>query len=431
MTTAAIKQRNLFWAVSLAHTTIDIFNASIPVVLTFLAGHLVQMSNTQIGVVISAYQMMSALSQPLCGWLADRNGGRWLGAGGVAWTIGLVALSLVLAAATHSYALMAIPLVLAALGSGAFHPVGTMYAAESSQTAATTRMSIFFLMGMIGGGLGPALAGILLDSTATHNALFTSGLGPAFAGRLPESGAVTPMVILSLFSIPSIVALAFLLPNRDTHRAARAANGSGGAKVRILIAPLMLLLLIVSLRGLVNPGLVSFLPRLFQLHGWTASEYGLVTSVYWFGAGIMGVIFGKLADRMGSRLLIAVSMLVSAPAVFGLGIVDNWLAFPLAIMAGAFSGGSHSLIVALTQKFIPGGKGLASGMSLGFIFAMGALGVLVIGALSDSIGVTGAFQVVAAITFVTGLLSFLLPADRPARVNLPQPVEIPAPAAGD
>ena len=35
---------------------------------------------------------------------------------------------------------------------------------------------------------------------------------------------------------------------------------------------------------------------------------------------MMGVVFGQLADRFGSRLLIVVSLLLAAPAVFGLTV---------------------------------------------------------------------------------------------------------------
>ena len=351
----------LFWAVSLGHLTVDVFNGSVPVVLTFLSGHLMTLTNTQIGAAISAYQMCAAVSQPVCGWLADRTGGRWLGAGGVAWTVTMIALSLVVAATTRSYGLMVIPLVLAAFGSGAFHPVGTMHAAESDSLRSTGNLSVFFLMGQFGGGFGPAIAGFLLDQTATHNDVFTAGLGPNFVGRLAEHGSVVPLLVFALVSIPSVLLMLVAIPNAHAHKLRPAALAKAAPRQAFRLAPLLVLAAVITLRGLINPGLVAFLPRLFQSRGWSASEYGLVTTMYWIGSGITGVIFGNLADRYGSRVLIIVSMLLSAPAVFGLGVFDGSVAFLLALAAGAFSGGSHSLIVAMTQKLMPSGKGFASG----------------------------------------------------------------------
>ncbi|MCC6804947.1 MAG: MFS transporter, partial [Anaerolineae bacterium] len=165
---SSVPRSRLFWSVSLGHFTVDVFNASVGVTLAFLSGHLISMTNTQIGFAMSGYQLMSAISQPLCGWLADRSGGRWLGAGGVAWTVTLTMLALAIAVVTRNYALMVIPLILAALGSGAFHPVGAMHAAHSGHI---TGLSLFFFMGQFGGSLGPVLVGFLLDQAATHNTL--------------------------------------------------------------------------------------------------------------------------------------------------------------------------------------------------------------------------------------------------------------------
>lgn len=414
---SSIPRSRLFWSVSLGHFTVDLFNASVAVILTFLSGHLLSMTNTQIGFAMSGYQLMSAISQPLCGWLADRSGGRWLGAGGVAWTVVMTLLSLVIASVTHNYVLMVIPLILAALGSGAFHPVGTMHAAYGGG-GHITGLSLFFFSGQFGGSLGPVIVGFLLDQTASHNALFTSALGPAVAGRLFESGSVVPLFLMALVAIPGVVFMALTIPGAAAHRATNG-HSSGAARRSISYAPLLVLALVIVLRGLINPGLVTFLPRLFQLRGWSPTEYGLVTSMYWFGGALMGILFGQLGDRFGSRPLIVISMLLAAPAVFGLTVVDGAFAFVLALATGAFSGGSHSLIVAMAQKLMPTGKGLASGATLGFIFGTGAIGVLVIGALADRFGLNAAFQVVAVVGVVTGLLAMLLPADQPARVVQP------------
>lgn len=408
-----IPRNRVFWSVSISHLVIDIFNASVPVLLTFLSGHLLSLSNTQIGFAISAYQFTSALSQPFAGWLADRTGGRWLGSGGVAWTIIMQVLALALAVTTKQYALLVIPLVLAALGSGAFHPVGTMHASPREK-ASTGELAMFFFMGQFGGGLGPAITGVLLDRAATQNIIFTAALGPHFAGRLVESGSVVPMFVMALAAVPAVLFMAMSVPSSHNHRKAQVSSGQTVRKP-LRIAPLILLAVIVMLRGLVNPGLVSFLPPLFQSRGWSPSEYGLITSSYWIAGAIAGLVAGQIADRFGIRLVMGLTLLLTAPAVFLLGMISSPVAFLLAMLSGAFSSSSHPLIVALTQSYLPGGKGFASGASLGFIFGMGALGVLIIGALADAFGGIGqAFQIVAIITLVTGLLAFFLPSDHAA-----------------
>ena len=54
-------------------------------------------------------------------------------------------------------------------------------------------------------------------------------------------------------------------------------------------------------------------------------------------------------------------------------------------------------------------KGFASGAILGFIFGTGAIGTLIIGAVSDYIGLATTFQIVALIIALAGILSMFLP----------------------
>jgi FSR family fosmidomycin resistance protein-like MFS transporter len=429
----ALSRKPLFWVVSFAHFTIDIFNASVPVLVTFLAAHFIPMTNTQIGIAVSGYQLTSALSQPLAGWLADRSGGRWLGAGGVAWTISLISIALLIAAGTHSYTLTIIPLIAAALGSGAFHPVGTMHAADCEATPATSRLSIFFFAGQTGGGIGPAITGLLLDGALTRNAVFGQAF-PSLTGLFADRGAVTPMLALALIAIPSVILMGIIVPS-----AQRFAAAHGERKVsrraehhRIGAAAVITLIALIAMRGFVNPGSASFLPRLFQMRGWSAAEYGLITSAFWLSGGITGIVFGFLADRFGSRLMIAASMFLTVPAVFGLVAFDGAGAFLMALAMGALSGGSHSLLVAMAHRIMPAGKGLASGAVLGLIFGMGAVGVLIIGRLSDSIGLPNTFHWIGAATLIAGLLALLLPKDRPLRQpKSAEAVRAAAPASGD
>ena len=63
----------------------------------------------------------------------------------------------------------------------------------------------------------------------------------------------------------------------------------------------------------------------------------------------------------------------------------------------------------MAQDLIPLRKGFASGAILGFIFATGAIGSLAIGVISEQIGLSLTFQIVALMIAVAGALSMLLP----------------------
>lgn len=428
-----ISRKPLFWAVSLGHITNDMFMALGPVVLTFIAAHIIPISNTQIGIAIGARQLVGAISQPLFGLIGDRTGGRWVGAGGVGWTVSLMLLAMLLAG-TGNFWLMIIPFALSALGSGAFHPIGSMHAADSDKENAATNLSYFFLFGQAGLAIGPALAGFLLDRATSNNHLFVSGFGPLLSGKLAEQSTIAPLFTLGLIAIPAVASMALTIPNRHVYTSARkqetAANHERPA-LAIPVKALIILGLMVALRSLVQPGVADFIPRMFQLKGWSAAEYGLITSSFWIAQGFTGVLFGTLADRYDGRYIITGSLLLSVPAFFLLPVADGAAAFVLATLAGALSGGSHTVIVVIAQNLIPGRKGFTSGSILGFMFATGALGTLLIGWMSERIGLSASFQAAAVVTIISALLCLALPAPKTAKRSVSLATGKPALEIGD
>lgn len=419
-----LPRQRVFWAVGFGHLTNDIFMAMGAVVLAFLSASVLPMSNTQIGFAVSATQLMGAVSQPFFGGMADRTGGRWLGAGGLLWVVAMFLLAMLLAITTRNYWLMLIPFVLRGLGSGAVHPVGSLHAAEADKMRVATNMSYFFLLGQTGLALGPALAGVLLDWVNYDSALLYAemvGMSSAFV----NANNITPLFLLGLVALPTVGLMATSIPAGATFagRASKRAQADAQtdadekpkrapATLNVPVLALSALAALVILRSLATPASVNFIPLLFQAKGWSPAEYGLIASFFWLASGISGVMMGNLADRIDRRLVVMGSLFLAAPAFFFLPLMDGVAAFALAIAAGGFAGGGHSIIVVLAQELMPASKGFASGAILGFIFGAGALGSLMIGALSDQIGLGVTFQVVAVAAVIAGGLALLLPRRR-------------------
>lgn len=405
-----IPRKRLFWSVSLGHMTNDVFMNMGPVLLAFLGAHILPMSTVQIGIAVSLREFLGAISQPLFGWLGDRSGGRVLGAGGVAWTVTMLMLSLVFAISGEFW-LMIVPFALAALGSGAFHPIGAMHAAETAGNRSASSVSYFFLFGQIGLSLGPAIAGFLLN-----NATVTGQTDPS---------SLTPIFGLSLLAIPSVLFMAFTIPkNRPAHTpSVSQADTSTSHATKITIRVLLIFAALVMMRSIAHISAVKFFPLLFQRKGWEPAAYGLITSSFWMASALSGVFMGQLADRYDRRRVIGITMALAAPALFLLPLADGAEAFILAITAGGLTGGSFGIIVVIAQSLSPARKGLVSGMIMGFMFSSGALGALLIGLLADGpvaasgtsqsvtsgIGLETTIQLVAGCAALGGLLSFFLP----------------------
>jgi MFS transporter, FSR family, fosmidomycin resistance protein len=401
-----------FWAVALGHSVNDMFMSMGPVVLAFISVSILPMTNTQIGLTVSASQMMGAVSQPGFGFWADRTGGRLLGSGGLIWNVGFFMLALV-GAQTGYFGLLFIPFIVRAIGSGAFHPVGSMYAANSDPSRSATNMSYFFLMGQTGLALGPLLAGRLLDmANPDSQSMFTNTFGTIFENSVHLGGTITPLYALSIMVIPTALFMFFTLPGSVNYNGEMARSGKKEETTNSVALPIKAFVILgamVTLRSLAQPGSVTFIPVLFQNKGWSPTAYGAVVSSFWIASGISGVLLGNLADNFDRRIIVAVSLSLSAPAFFLLPAMEGEWAFVMAVIAGGLSGGSHSIIVVLAQELIPAAKGFASGAILGFIFATGALGSLLMGAVSDIIGLPATFQLSAGVIIMSGILALALP----------------------
>lgn len=412
---ARLPQQRVFWAVSIGHFVNDTFMAMGPVVLVFLSAAIMPINLAQMGVAVSARQMIGALSQPFFGILSDRTGGRWLGAGGVAWVIVLQTLS-VLMAFTGEVWLVIVPFVLAGLGSGAFHPVGASLAADADPAKQGRNTSYFFMFGQLGLGLGPALAGILLQG--------------AEAVENPNAATLTSIYLIALVGVPLLPFMLGGIPQRAAHMAGAAARNAARAANRLTwrdaAYPLTIVALFVFIRSVAQQGSANFIPVLLEQRGYDSAQYGVVTGLYWIASGVFGVFWGHWADRYGMRRTLLAAMVIGSPTVILMAYVQNLYAFALlALLSGALFSGTHPLLVVFLQRLMPAGKGFATGLGLGGIFVAGAAGSAFYGLLADGpaalssdavtaaastgIGLDATFIVIGAIGVASTLLLFLVP----------------------
>jgi FSR family fosmidomycin resistance protein-like MFS transporter len=398
-------RNKVYLAVTLGHLTIDVFNNSGPVLVAFFSQQ-ASWAVWQYGLAVGAYQMFSALAQPLFGLLADKIGSRWLGPGSVAWTIGFMVISVAMAQQTGNFWLFLLPFVLASIGSSAFHPLGTKHAAEEALALAATGTAVFFLFGQTGLATGPFLTGFILDSV----------------------GAIG-LYVLGLAGIPLLIFMTIAMqhtgPQVDSALVAQSSTPATTTRRVVPWGSIGLLALLTGLRSWAFLGTVAFLPKLFQEMGWQASAYGGITTVYWMASAIAGVVAGGFADRYGRRQVVFITMLAGSVPLYFLPVSPGWSAFLLAILAGGLLGGSHSILVVIAQGVIPGKRAFTSGVTLGYIFGTGAISVWVIGSLADTLGLANIIQAGTLAGIAAACLAWLLPSTR-QEVGDAQPEGVPA-----
>lgn len=380
---------------SLGHLFLDLFSSVVPVLLAFFSVPM-GLTNAQIATAASLYNFVSSLIQPAFGWLTDRIGSRWIGSLGLLWT--MISMSLVVVIGQMgSYPLLVGVLCMAALGSAAFHPQGAMNATHVAERYRTTSASIFFFFGNLGLMSGPLLTGVILQS-----------FGPGSFPLLILAGL--PVVYLMATTVP----LSEQAPLPDQGDAARSSQKPGAYLALGVLVPLVIM---IAFRSWANFGTTTFLPKFYQDQGWDPTSYGIIASLWMLGTAIGNVSGGPLADRFGRRRLVSLSLFAMIPIMIVLPLVGGWLPFPVTVLGGLTSGLSFSVIMVLAQSLLPGGKGLASGFTMGFMFASGAIGNVINGWLADWLGLAVSLQSVAAIAAVAALCALFLPRTRPAVVE--------------
>ena len=369
---------SLFSSIALSHFMVDTFNASRPVLLTYLG-----LSETQIALFSTIYIWASALTQPFFGWLSDRMGPRWLAAGGVLWMTVFYS-----AAIFFPGNLGLICLIIAALGSSSFHPVGTVQAAlrgrDLMKGRETTSTSLFFMAGQLGHFTGPILTGLLLA-----------------AFKVPG------LYILPIVSIP--IGISVMVQLRDNHPHPKPAQTTTSNRAKAGLVFILVLAIVAALQSWAQANMVNLIPKYIKDLGQSATIYGSMAGLFMGGSALGNVMGGYFGDRYPKRYVASGVLLLAAFPIYVASLIgwSGWL-FVLVPLAGMFTGAVHSIMVVLAQRIIPGGMALASGLVLGFIFSSGALGLLYTGHLAELYGFPFVLTMTTGMVLVASPLALLL-----------------------
>ena len=369
---------SLFSSVAFSHLIVDVLNSSRPVLLTYLG-----LTETQIALISTIYIWASALTQPFFGWISDRVGPRWLAAGGVLWMTVFFSGAIFIPGAGGLLCL-----IIAALGSSSFHPVGTVQATLQGRDhlagRETTATSLFFTAGQLGHFIGPIITGLILAKFG-----------------LPA------MIILPIVAIPIGLALAYQLRANRPHP--RPIQGDDKVRLQASVGFVILLAIVATLQSWSQANMINFVPKYIKDLGLSAATYGNMAGLFMGGSALGNVIGGHFGDIYTKRKVAATALFLAAFPIYMMSQIgwSPWL-YLLIPLAGACTGAVHSIMVVLAQRMISGGMALASGLILGFIFSSGALGMLLTGPLAENYGFPTVLLMTTGLVLLASPLAWML-----------------------
>ena len=380
-------------ALSSGHLATDLAQGSLPALLPFLKTEF-DLTYTMASALVLAATISSSLIQPLFGLWSDVRGALWLLPAGV----GLAGVGMALAAAAPSYPLTFLAVLAAGIGVAAYHPEGSKFASYASGSRRASGMSFFSVGGNIGFALGPVYASALI---------LTLGLKGGLLIAVPGLAVATGLVLVLRY-------LASFAPDESPReqRAAAAKTETRG---------LVLLLVVVGLRSVAHMGLFTFIP-LWEIHNGHGEAYGTFVLALFLFAGAVGTLLGgPLADRFGRRPVLRGSFIAATPLILVYVLVGGPIGVAAVTLSGACVIGTFGVSLVMSQEYMPGRVGMASGLSIGLAIGLGGVAALVLGALADTVDLETAVLATAIGPTLALGVSFLLPPAPGRRMVGPEP----------
>jgi FSR family fosmidomycin resistance protein-like MFS transporter len=394
MHTPGTFQRSRLALVTWGHFLNDCYGSFFAPILPLLIDKLA-LSLTMASGLASIASITSAIFQPIYGMASDRIRGRLFIVLGP--LLSTVCMSLI--GVTPNAVLIGILLLLAGVGSAAFHPQAVAAAGAVSGERKGFGISVFIFGGSVGFAVGPL---------AIIGAVQLWGLERSYYAMIP--GLVSVLLLGWYLRVPGGA-----MPRGRVLSLTAAFKGSRKS--------MALLFSIAVIREFTRIAVVTFLPIFLVMQGRSLAAGGITLALFSMAGALGGMVGGSLSDAWGRKAVILVSGLLCVPLLHGMFLTDGMLSLVFLVLAAGALSGANSVIIALAQELVPSRAGTASSVVMGL--GWGVAGVLLIGfgTVAETIGVSRALAIAATLPLLAAALALALPKHTPVETEeLPKSV---------
>jgi FSR family fosmidomycin resistance protein-like MFS transporter len=342
----------------LGHLLTDLFSSTVPTLQPIL-GERFDLSLAQAGLLGGVFMFSSAVLQLPFGILSDRLHSRLFSVfGPLAAAIFLSSIGF-----ASGFPMLLLLASLGGMGVAAFHPQSTKEASRLSGDRKGLGVALFITAGTFGLACGPLYFAWIIS---------TFGFDRFYV-------AMTPAIIvcgLLLWKLPEPGAASAGLKRIDWQAL--------GARWK----PLSLHYALVVLRSVVQLGIGQFLTLyLTRERAYSMEDASLVLAAFFLAASTGSFAGGSLADRIGGKGVVVLSMTASSPFLAAFLLTDGILS-----LACLFAGGMILLLtipvnVVMAQELVPSQAGTVTSLMMGFAWGVAGITFIpLIGWIGDHTG---------------------------------------------
>jgi FSR family fosmidomycin resistance protein-like MFS transporter len=388
MHTSSRLQRSRLALVTGGHFLNDCYGSFFAPILPLLIEKL-SLSLTMASGLASIASITSAVFQPIYGMASDRIRGRSLIVLGPLLTT--VCMSLI--GVAPNAVLIGVLLLLAGIGSAAFHPQAVAAAGAVSGERKGFGISVFIFGGSIGFAVGPL---------AIIGAVHLWGLERSYYAMIP--GLLSVLLLGLYLKVPSGAA-----PRGRVLSLTAAFKGTQKS--------MALLFSIAVIREFTRIAVVTFLPIFLAMQGHSLAAGGITLALFSMAGALGGMVGGSLSDAWGRRTVILASGLLCVPLLHGMFHTSGLASLVLLVLAAGTLSGANSVVIALAQELVPSRAGTASSLVMGLGWGVAGVLLIVFGSVAESIGVSRALDIAATLPLLAAALALALPRHTPAEAG--------------
>lgn len=385
-------------AISSVHLLNDSMQAVVSALFPIFEDSL-NLSYGQIGWIAFALMMTSSVMQPVVGLISDKKPMPWmLPLGMLCSMAGMAGL-----AVAPNFWLLLLSVVFVGLGSAVFHPEGSRVVHLGAGNRRGFAQSIY----QVGGNFGSALAPLM-----TMFIFIPLGQRGAAWGMVLAALAIAVLFKVVPWYSAQLALHAEQLPKKKGSKAAAGHAELAPLSQRTVAFALTILFIIVFARSWYTAGIGTFYQFYAEEHYGLSTKGAQVPLFLYMAAGVVGTFFGGMvADRIGRKKMMLVSLLGAAPLALVLPYLPLGWVYPVIALLGLILQSGFSVSVVYAQDLMPNKVGTASGLITGMAFGMGALGSVVLGHFAVVYSLEEVIVASSAL-LVFGLLALMLPKDR-------------------